>query len=174
MFKQKSKTYTDHGRTYRIIATYGLDYEFATRNNQAPYFSLTCKIEEKLKNGRWRNEGGGADHKSIAKHFPELEPLIKWHLTGPEGPMHYIENAKYWWEQWKGISRWERRPSDPDPLEAFKRTVVWGAAIPIDGESLLTQYAQTWEMMEDYLNDRLPVLLATFEADMREMGVWED
>ena len=173
MFKQKSKTYTDHGRTYRITATYGIDYDFARQNNQSPYFSLTCMIEEKLRNGRWRDEGGGADHKAIIKHFPEFEPLVKWHLTGTEGPMHYVANARYWWDQWKGYSKWERRPYDPDPLEAFKNTVVWGA-VPTDDEQFNLHEHELWNVFESYLVDRLPSLLASFEADMREIGVWED
>lgn len=174
MFKQKSKTYTSHGRTYRITATFGIDYNFARQNNQAPYFSITCMIEEKQVNGRWRDEGGGADHKAIVKHFPELAYVIKWHLVSPEGPMHYVANAQYWWEQAKGISKWERRPYDPNPLEAFKNTTVWGA-VPTDDEFQLTQPDTTWEFsILQYLGDRLPALLASFEADMRELGVWED
>ena len=172
MFKQKSKTYADHGRTYRIICTYGIDTEFAARNNQAPYFSITCQIDEKTKNGRWRDEGGGADHKAIAAHFPELEPLIKWHLTATDGPTHYMANARYFWEQWRGISKWERRPYDPDPLEVFKRLTIWGI-VPTD-EHFELHAINDWETMEMYLVDRLPALLASFEADMREISVWED
>ncbi|OGT57961.1 MAG: hypothetical protein A3E01_07930 [Gammaproteobacteria bacterium RIFCSPHIGHO2_12_FULL_63_22] len=172
MFKTKSREYVDHGRTHRIIVTYGIDYDFARQHNQAPYFSLTCQIDEKLRNGRWREAGGGADHKSIVKRFPELAPLVQWHLTGTEGPMHYLANAKYWWEQWKGISRWERRPYDPDPLEAFKHTTVWGA-VPTDEQFNLHEH-ELWEIVESYLNDRLPALLASFEADMREIGIWEN
>lgn len=172
MFKTKSKTYTDHGRVYRITVTYGIDYEFARQHNQAPYFSLTCRIDEKLRNGRWRDEGGGADHKAIAEHFPELAPLVKWHLTGTEGPLHYPANPKYWWEMLKGVSRWERRPYDPDPLEAFKHNAVWGV-VPTD-EHFELLAIEDWETVEMYLMDRLPVLLASFEADMRELSVWED
>lgn len=31
----------------------------------------------------------------ISKAFPELVPLLKWHLCGPDGPMHYLANAVY-------------------------------------------------------------------------------
>ena len=171
MFKTKSKEYSDHGRKFRIIATYGIDYEFARQHNQAPYFSITCQIDSKTTRG-WRESGGGADHKAIVKHFPELAPLVKWHLAGSEGPMHYPANPKYWWEQWKGISRWERRPYDPDPLEAFKNVAVWGV-VPTDEHFNLHEIAD-WATVESYLMDRLPALLASFEADMREIGVWED
>ncbi len=37
----------------------------------------------------------GCIHELIAEHFPELEPLIKWHLVDTDGPMHYVANATY-------------------------------------------------------------------------------
>ena len=38
---------------------------------------------------------GGCCHEAIAKLFPELAPLIKWHLTSSDGPMHYPSNVTY-------------------------------------------------------------------------------
>lgn len=40
-------------------------------------------------------EAGGCMHEDIAKVFPELEPLIKWHLCYDDGPMHYLANTVY-------------------------------------------------------------------------------
>jgi hypothetical protein len=40
-------------------------------------------------------EAGGCLHDEIAQYFPELQPLIKWHLTSADGPMHYIANTLY-------------------------------------------------------------------------------
>jgi len=171
MFKTESHEYTERGRKYRIIVTYGIDYDFARQYHQSPYYSITCQIDEKTTHG-WRDYSGGADHKSIAEHFPELEPTFKWHLTGTEGPMHYPANPKYWWEQLKGVSRWERRPYDPDPLEAFKHAAVWD--VVATDEHFNLHEIHDWETVEMYLMDRLPALLASFEADMRELGVWED
>lgn len=34
-------------------------------------------------------------HEEVAKHFPELAPFIKWHLTSSDGPMHYLGNVTY-------------------------------------------------------------------------------
>lgn len=42
-----------------------------------------------------RDIAGGCLHDDIARVFPELAPLIKWHLTSTDGPMHYIANAAY-------------------------------------------------------------------------------
>lgn len=38
---------------------------------------------------------GGCCHEMIAEVFPELEPLIKWHLVSTDSPMHYLANALY-------------------------------------------------------------------------------
>lgn len=38
---------------------------------------------------------GGCLHDDIARVFPELAPLIKWHLVSTDGPMHYVENTVY-------------------------------------------------------------------------------
>ncbi|RWF33767.1 hypothetical protein [Mesorhizobium sp.] len=37
----------------------------------------------------------GCVHDEIAKAFPELAPLIRWHLTSTDGPMHYAANAVF-------------------------------------------------------------------------------
>lgn len=37
----------------------------------------------------------GCIHEDIAASFPELSPLIKWHLVSTDGPMHYIANTVY-------------------------------------------------------------------------------
>lgn len=41
------------------------------------------------------HEIGGCIHEEIAQYFPELAPLIKWHLFDQSGPMHYIANTLY-------------------------------------------------------------------------------
>lgn len=38
---------------------------------------------------------GGCLHEDIARVFPELAPLIAWHLTSSDGPLHYIANTVY-------------------------------------------------------------------------------
>lgn len=48
---------------------------------------------------RWVEDSGGCIHDEVAKHFPELAHLIKWHLSSTDGPMHYVANTVYWAEQ---------------------------------------------------------------------------
>ena len=127
MYTTAWREYTSGGRRERIRAKYGIDEEFARRNNQAPYFSITVDIEER-RGTLWYDAGGGADHRAVARHFPELKPYLKWHLFSVgEGPMHYLANAKYWWEKMVGVSRWPKSAGEPDPMEAFASTIVLGA-----------------------------------------------
>jgi hypothetical protein len=42
-----------------------------------------------------RDYMGGCCHDEVVKHFPELAPYIKWHLSSTDGPMHYFSNVKY-------------------------------------------------------------------------------
>jgi hypothetical protein len=161
------KEYREGGRTYRIKVQYGIDYDFGRRNSQAPYFSITCSLDEKLGNGRWRGFGGGANHVEIARKFPTLASYIKWHLVSTEAPMHYIANAKYWWEMVMG-----RRQPDKhqrvDPRDAFNSTIILGG---IPGESM--PYTDDWADVERWLHNRLPKLMGYFAADMTALGVLE-
>lgn len=38
---------------------------------------------------------GGCLHEDISAAFPELRPLIKWHLCSSDGPLYYIANTMY-------------------------------------------------------------------------------
>lgn len=84
--------FTEHGRQMRIIAKVRYDDECKNGHNT---FSITAEIDEKGDSGRWRESSGGCCHDAVAKHFPQLAPLIKWHLTSSDGPMHYLENTIY-------------------------------------------------------------------------------
>lgn len=37
----------------------------------------------------------GCLHEEIAQVFPELAPLIQWHLVSSDGPLHYLANTLY-------------------------------------------------------------------------------
>lgn len=45
--------------------------------------------------GRRDVESCGCIHEAIADHFPELAPLIRWHLVSSDSPMHYVANTLY-------------------------------------------------------------------------------
>lgn len=170
MMKQTEwKTFTEHGQKYRIRAEYGMDYEFARRNNQAPHFSLTM-TQERWERGRWQDDSGGTAHESIVQHFSELAPYVKWHLVATDGPIHYIANAKYWWE----IATGKLAPSEHqriDPWDAFKSTIIFGG-LPTD-EVEFPLKGQPWDEVKAWLMGRRPLLMETFQHAMTTLGVLE-
>lgn len=102
-YQESERRYQEDGRTYRIIAKYGMHY---IKGNRVPYFFITGSIDERVGLKGWSEDSGGCIHDEIAKHFPELKPLIQFHLWGQDGiPMHYVENAVYWWKGWKHFSK---------------------------------------------------------------------
>lgn len=54
-------------------------------------FSITGEYGKKNRYGD--PEECGCIHDRIAIAFPDLAPLLKWHLTSTDGPMHYIANT---------------------------------------------------------------------------------
>jgi hypothetical protein len=80
--------------------------------NQSPYFSLT--YEEEKAGGRF--ESGGAGHEYILKHWPQLAPIARLHLSDYNGkPMHTVDNGFYWAG---GNKEWcKGQPSDPPNAE---------------------------------------------------------
>lgn len=91
------------GEPVVIIAEVRHDDECRNGHNT---FAITADVYErhqqrgeptvKHKNGRtlWLNSCG-CNHEIVAEHFPELAPLLKWHLTSTDGPMHYLANTVY-------------------------------------------------------------------------------
>src|SRR5438309_1980230 len=134
MKKTEWKEYEVNGWSYRIRATYGIDYDFGHQHNQAPHFSITGEIEHRQAKtrGPWREDSGGCLHEEIAKHFPELASLVKWHLSAVgQGPMHYEANAMFWWEHAIGLrefTSYDRVTGSPveEAMRRFEHTVVYG------------------------------------------------
>ncbi|MCP4541719.1 MAG: hypothetical protein GY832_31695 [Chloroflexi bacterium] len=138
---------------------------------------------------------GGCLHDAVAKHFPKLAPLIKWHLCSTDGPMHYIANTVYhakeqavhqgWvYRKWGGGKGFEQikaefyPPSgvsyntsityEPDPkttkprdLDAARSCAVWPEA---------TDEELTSPGLKERLEERLPAMLAAFQADVESLG----
>lgn len=85
---------------------------------------------------------------SLQHRFPEIACLVRWHLCDDRAePLHYIANGKYWLEKHLGIFKvFEnsenegRRPGEPEPFEAFKSTIVFGA-LDDDDQRLITVLA---------------------------------
>ena len=92
ILKQKISIYsrpiTSHGKDAVLSVMLRFDDEC---KNGHETFSITGEV----RGPRGVHITSGCIHEDIARVFPELEPLIKWHLTSTDGPMHYIANTCY-------------------------------------------------------------------------------
>lgn len=77
------------GKGAVITATVRFDDECGNGHNT---FSVTAEIRRP---GERDIEAGGCLHDEVARAFPELAPLIKWHLCSTDGPLHYVANTTY-------------------------------------------------------------------------------
>lgn len=108
--KTHSRFFTEDETRYKISAELSFDDEC---NNGHEDFSITGSIYQVV-GSKYREHSFGCLHDDIAKHFPELQHLIKWHLVGVEGPMHYLANTLYhasnrdhWGHAPGEVSAWE-------------------------------------------------------------------
>lgn len=85
-----SRMYREDGASKKIIISVRFDDNCRNGHNS---FSITGEIWSSLVRGDC--ETCGCIHEEIAKHFPEVAHLIKWHLVSTDGPMHYPGNALY-------------------------------------------------------------------------------
>lgn len=138
---------------------------FTVFPEQEPHFHVLAGIEHKKKNNRWESAYGAFaccdDHATLVKHFPEHANLVRWHLCAlRSGPLHYEANALYWARLARGEA--EVSKIGPDPVEAFKKTVVWGAVPEADVGNPWADAVH----LHAWLRERLPALMGAFKADV--------
>jgi len=92
--------------------------------------------------------GGGACHDLIVQHFPELEPVLKFHGCSEDGPLHYIANTTYWAKEGR--------------LDYARKTAIWPDASDED---------LTAPGLKERLQARLPALLQEFRAAVEGLGL---
>lgn len=102
--KFRKSTTDDQGNPIVIVATVRYDDECGNGHNS---FAITGELFDRVHPIRGEatalHDSGktlwlgscGRIHEEIAKHFPDLAPLIKWHLCSSDGPMHYVANTVY-------------------------------------------------------------------------------
>ena len=119
--KYGPRLYEYGGRKCMITARVRFDDECGNRHNT---FSITGEIYSavELENG-WGQiktdrsfQAGGCIHEDVAKAFPELAPLIKWHLCSSDGPMHYVANTMYHVLEHGTTMAWVYYEGKHDPL----------------------------------------------------------
>lgn len=175
-----ARTFQDDDGSYRIVARWGLE----KLGSQAPYFHVVYELHH-----RGRMVSCGAAHDEIIRHFPELAPFVKWHLTAwPGEPMHYLANAKFWAEA--VLHMRTERDDDPDAVECFMSTIAHGAlpqddvvlgaerlrGIYEDPDTLLLPEGYRKGLLLDWMHkvvDRGPALAAAFQKAMAEASAIE-
>lgn len=87
-----SRPITFHGdkATLRV----SLRFDDSCRNG-ANTFGMTADVLSPDRRRRDPMLACGCLHDDIAKHFPSLAHLAKWHLCGTDGPLHYEANTVY-------------------------------------------------------------------------------
>lgn len=191
-----TRYYEESGRRYRITAEVRFDDNC---KNGHETFAITADIRE-AEGGYWREYAGGCCHEEIAKQFPELAPLIKWHLVSVDGPMHYLANTLYHADEHGPDSAWiYYTGADPLGFSKGERLLCYarrGKAEKVEGKpgyrvnwdqktakTASLDHARssavwpdaTLEQLRDkvQLAARLPALLADFKADMIAAGfIW--
>lgn len=126
-------------------------------NNGHNSFAITAEVREPK---RRDISAGGCLHEDIARVFPELAHMVKWHLFDSTGPMHYVANTLYHagnrdhWGKVAGEARdWETfiqfgdNPIKHKPGRGF---VKWlQSCAPLHGQA-----AYDFEVLPFYHNDR--------------------
>jgi hypothetical protein len=135
------KPITNWGHDALIKATVRYDDECRNGHNT---FAITGKI---FIPGQRDCEACGCLHSEIAEYFPELAPLIRWHLCSSDGPMHYIANTVY--------------HVGKQDLNAARATAIWPDATDED---------LTAPWLKGRLEARLPRLLEDFRAAVESLG----
>lgn len=129
------------GKGAQITATVRFDDECGNGHNS---FAITAEIRRP----RARDcDACGCLHDEVAKHFPELAPLIKWHLCSTDGPMHYIANTEYHVKQGR--------------LDYARSTAIWPDA---------TEEELKAPGLHKELQERLPALMSEFRAAVESLG----
>jgi len=180
------KSYMEHGSRMSITAEVRYDDQCGNGHNS---FSITAEIRC---NGR--EDSFGCCHDEVAKHFPELAPLIKWHLTSSDGPMHYVANTVYHATQhgpksaWvyfedknNGISRHCVKYCDLDEAQSICTTR--GYTMEVDAKTakeanldharssaVWPEATQEQLLDKDALLGRLPALMLEFKAAVESLG----
>ena len=130
----------------KIKVSYGFRY---LQGNTRPYFSITGQTWERGRYG-WKEATSGCIHEEIARYFPELSPLIEWHLVDDNGePLHYVANALYWLENVHGVSKYPANFDDKNrSREIFEKHILFGHTMA-DSQAMLDYF---YEALPDFLS----------------------
>ena len=191
------REYRENGRRYRLTVTVRHDDSCGNGQNS---FAVTG--EGRIWAGSvWREDYFGCCHDEIARHFPELAHLIKWHLCDTRGPTHYIANTTYHAREHGPQSGWLYFTDRTLPVPIVNECMTYGKVtelqkiadadvryvLKVDEKTAKVanlEFARssavwpdaTLEQLRDVkaLEARLPALLVEFRRDVEALGlIWD-
>jgi len=142
------KSYSNRSAICRIRVEIRYDDACGNGHNS---FGITGETQES-RGGRWCDHSCGMLHGDIERHFPELAPLLKWHLCSSDGPMHYVANTRYHIEQ--------------KQFDFARATAIWPEATDEFLTALLAE-----GKLDAMLKIRLPTLMDQFKAAVESLGM---
>lgn len=114
-------------------------------------FNITADITTAESLRRRDIAAGGCMHDEIAKVFPELAPLVRWHLVSTGGPLHYLANTLYW--------------SRKGDMDSARSSACWP-------DASVNEIIAEPDVLRASLEARLPALLAEFRSAMGGVGFY--
>lgn len=150
------KRYSLAGTKYKITAEVRHDGSCGNGHNS---FAITGEIR-RLNGKRWVEDSFGALHDDIVKHFPELKPFIKWHLSTNDGPLHYIANTTF---HAGNLDCFGKEGKERD-FDAARKCAVWPEATD-------KQLSLPREELTKLLEERRAKLLEEFKKDVLSLGM---
>jgi hypothetical protein len=108
------------GTPATIVAEVRYDDDCGNGHNTFAITGVIRAVDRRINPRDGGELAGGCLHDEIARSFPELAPLIKWHLCSSDGPMHYIPNTLY---SASDRDCWGHRKGEPS---SFNQAVQFG------------------------------------------------
>lgn len=172
----RSKADKATGHVY--VVEYGFDLDFAKRNAQAPYLSVTGEhwTGTPMRRTERNLVSMGCLHDMVREQFPELAALIPFHLhSAPSGePMYYIENATHWHDHVTGAIR-RNSWHDPkrDTPELGRKHFLEHVCADVPGVGPVPDEVFTFDRdtLKRWLADRLPAIRSAMMAACKDAGV---
>lgn len=173
-----TETKTDPKTGHVYVVRYGFDLAFARRHSQLPHLSVTGEhwSGEPMRGSEDNLIGMGCLHNMVEDQFPEVAPLIPFHLhTAPDGaPMHYKANAIYWHDHVTGKIKhktyYTAGYETPDMGRNFFLDHVC-ADVPGVGPVPDEVFSYEYGKLEQWLDERLPLIREAMRKACLAAGV---
>lgn len=116
----------------RKLGKVWVEAEFGLRviGSQAPYMSLTgVEFSHPTSRHDRYQLSCGQITELVSQAFPELVSLCPWHLCTDGIPLHYIANAKFWWDGYHCTRQRSNGETTNQIIAHFDSTIARGSLL---------------------------------------------